>query len=42
MKKQTSTIGTFKNQLTKKQIINSLIAKNLKGGTKCPPPFDID
>ena len=41
MNKQTSNIDNFKNQLSKRQIINSLIAKNLKGGgDKCPPPFE--
>ena len=40
MKKQTLKIDSFKSQITKKQIIDSLIAKNLKGGTKCPPPAD--
>ena len=41
MNKQTSNIDNFKNQLSKKQIIDSLIAKNLKGGSgKCPPPAD--
>ena len=33
-------VENFKVKLSKKQIINSLIAKNLKGGTKCPPPAD--
>ena len=41
MKKQNSNFNSFKSQVSKKQIIDSLIAKNLKGGTKCPPPFDI-
>ena len=43
MKKQTLKIESFKSQVSKKQIINSLIAKNLKGGSgKCPPPPEWD
>ena len=34
-------VESFKAKLSKKQIIDSLIAKNLKGGSgKCPPPAD--
>ena len=41
MQKQTLKIAAFKSQVSKKQIIDSLIAKNLKGGSKkCPPPAD--
>ena len=41
MYKNNSNIDNFKNQLSKKQIIDNLIAKNLKGGSgKCPPPVD--
>ena len=41
MYKNTLNIDNFKNQVSKKQIINKLIAKNLKGGgDKCPPPFE--
>ena len=41
MYKNNSNFDNFKKQVSKKQIIDNLIAKNLKGGTKCPPPFDI-
>ena len=30
----------IKKQATKKQLIDQLSKKNLKGGNKCPPPFD--
>ena len=36
-------VESFKTKVSKKQIINSLIAKNLKGGSgKCPPPPEWD
>ena len=41
MYKNNSNFNNFKSQISKKQIIDKLIAKNLKGGSKkCPPPAD--
>ena len=40
MKKQTLKLEEVKRKLNKTQLIASLVQKNLKGGQKCPPPFD--
>ena len=41
MNNKAKKFNDFKGKVSQKQIINNLIAKNLKGGgDKCPPPFE--